>query len=159
MNDGDGPRATYSAVLGDSTLAAILLDASGELESACIIGNRYKPEDLQALLVDDGAGAGLLRAIVAHLAFWRLCQRRMPLSGDPKQVPGAQQSLDALSMLRDGERIFPFVESADAGLPDTVNPSDPLTNPNVVNTINVQACRFFGSPAGNGGYWGCGGCW
>jgi hypothetical protein len=163
INDGDGPRPTYAATLNSAVLAAILMDASGELESACVAGERYTPTDLQAMLDDDRAGpgllvagAGLITALVAHLAFWRLCQRRMPLSGDPTKVPGAKQALDALEALRKGERIFPFQESADAGLPGTVDPSDPATNPVAVNRIGIQASRFFGGGAGGYGP-NCGG--
>jgi hypothetical protein len=113
------------------------------------------------MLTNAGAGAGLLASLVGNLAFWRLCQRRLPISGDPKMVAGAQQALDALTALRSGERIFPFQEAADAGLPEPVDPSNPLTNPDVTFKIGYQASRFFGYPAGSGGYWGPrgGGCW
>jgi hypothetical protein len=156
INDTDQPRVSYNAVVNSPIVAAALLDASGELESACITGNRYLPTDLQAMLTNGGAGAGLLVSLVASLAWWRLYSRRMPVTARPEDVASARTALEMIEKLRLGERVFPFVESAEAGLPDTVNPDDINTNPVLLNRIGVQASRFFGWPAGNSGYWGPG---
>lgn len=147
MRDGDEPRPTRLC-LQDSTsdpganLLLILLAASGALESACMIGNRYSPTDLAALT---NSGLGRLQKITADLAFWALAQRRQPGSADPKSVPGALQALEELDRLRDGDRIFGFVESAAAGLPSTANP-DPGQRPDAVTGL---AARYFGGHTGS----------
>lgn len=143
--DGDGPRPTRAAVL-DSTsgpgaiVAAALMSASGELEAACVVGKRYAPADLSGLT---GAGLALLQSLVAHLAFWRLSQRRQPMSADPSKVPGAMQSLEMMAMLRDGERIFPTDEAADAGVMDSVDTTRNNTT-NLGRRVVNEASRLFG---------------
>lgn len=143
VRDGDAPRPTQAEVSTNSGAGTIvyraLLAASGELESACIAGKRYAPADLSGLT---GAGLELLQATVAHLAFWRLAQRRQPISADPSRVPGALQALQLLQMLRDGERIFPTDEAADAGLPADVDTT--RNNPNRCRRVVSVARRFFG---------------
>lgn len=142
MRDGDAPRPTKLCLL-DSTsnegsqLYAILLAASGELEGACRVANRYSPADLAALT---GSGLRRMEKVVADLAFWGCSQFRQPGSADPKDVPGALQAIEELDRLRDGERIFGFVESAAAGLPSTSEP-DPSQRPNDVTAL---AGRLFG---------------
>lgn len=142
VRDGDEPRPTKLALLDSAnepgaSLVLMLLAASGELESACLIGKRYKPVDLAALT---GSGLGRLEKIVADLGFWALQQRRQPGSADPKNVPGALQALAELDRLRDGERIFSLTESADAGNPSVGQP-DPSQRP---NAVTGEASRIFG---------------
>ena len=119
LRDGDGPRPTRLRLLDPASregemLAGLLLAASGELESAALVGRRYAAADLAGLA---GAGLSRLQKVVADLAFWSLVQRRQPAGGDPKTCPGAVQALEELDRLRNGERIFSFDESAGAGLP------------------------------------------
>ncbi len=124
-DDGDGPRPTYRCLLDAGTppgqiLLASLSAASWDVESACVAGGRYTPADLQALT---GVGrAGLVR-LTAALAFWRLMQRRHPATSSPKSVPGAEEAADTLERLRTGERVFPFQETADAGVSGPVVPA------------------------------------
>lgn len=145
VRDGDGPRPSRAA-LADATsesgaaVAKFLLLASGELESACRVGNRYLPADIAALT---GAGAEYRDKLVSDLAFWRLAQRRQPGTGDPRVVPGAVQALEALTDLRDGHRIFGLLESAEAGLPSAVEP-DPAADGRTFSTVN-RARRLFGT--------------
>lgn len=141
VRDGDGPRPTRASLLDaasapGSLLQSLLLAASGEIESACLVGDRYEPLDLQAMT---GAGLEYLKRLTADLAFWRLSQRRQPNTGDPKSVPGAEQALEELRRLRDGEAVFGLRESAEAGLPEVVTP-DVLKGPQTV----VIANRLFG---------------
>jgi len=144
LRDGEGPRPTRLAMLDTdsdpgSLLHTILLGASGELESACLVGKRYSPADLAALTY---SGLNRLRKIVSDLAFWSLCQRRQPGAADPDKVPGAKQALAELDRLRDGERIFGFTESAQAGLPSV---SEPDPNQNLAGTVIQDGGRFFGN--------------
>ena len=138
LRDGDNPRPDAAAVAVSPTLALMLSAASGELDSAAIAGSRYNPSDLAILT---GTGAAFLQKIVADLAFWRLQQRRQPVSADPNRVPGAMQALEALDKLRKGERIFAFAEVQDAGLPSYVDMAGGQ-NP---NSVILQAFPLFGS--------------
>jgi hypothetical protein len=126
-----------------AALVGVLLAASGELESACLVGNRYQPADLAALAALTTSAAGRVQKVVADLAFWTLQQRRQPASADPKNCPGALQALEELDRLRNGERIFGFAEAGAAGNPDTVDPdSSKQSNPLVDNSS-----RLFGTHA------------
>ena len=145
MREGDGPRPSRMTLLDSTTtegadLLAVMLAASGELESAVIVGNRYAPEDLAALT---NSGEGRLEKIVADLAFWTLMQRRQPASADPKNCPGALQAVEELTRLRNGERIFGLQESADAGLPSTQEPDRSVQQNPLVN----NAGPLFGTHA------------
>ncbi len=146
LRDGDGPRPSPLEMLdGTSTagglLVTLLLAASGEFESACLVGKRYSPDDLAALT---GSGAQRLKKLVGDLAFWTLTQRRQPGTADPKKVPGAETALEALKQLKDGEYILGLVESAAAGLPGT---SDPQPTDRPDSLVN-EAGRFFGTGGG-----------
>ncbi len=148
LRDGDGPRPSRLCILDPTSdpgavLLEILLGASGELESACLIGDRYSPTDLGALT---GSGLQRLTKLVADLAFWTLAQRRQPSSADPEKVPGAKQALAELDRLRNGERIFGLQESANAGLPDV---SEPEPTRNLGSPVVSQSSRFFGTSSGD----------
>lgn len=140
----DAPRPSYMAML-DSTnpagakLLVFLSRAAGEVEAACAIARRYSPLDLQALA---GMSATLLQGLNAARAMWGLYQRLKPGSARPEDCPGAKESEAMLRDLRDGQKIFTFEETMDAGLP-TVQPANPnmLLTPNVV----ARAYRLFPS--------------
>lgn len=139
---GNTARPSVMSML-DSTsapgamLVRFLMLASGRIESTCLIGHRYNPVDLQALT---GASLESLKKLCSDLCFWHLAQRRQPGTADPKNVPGALEALEMLKALRDGEAIFGFQETADAGLPSVVQmaPSQ-LYTPNAVS----RARRIF----------------
>lgn len=97
------------------TLLALLQKASGMLESACLLGNRYAPADLSGLT---GNSAQFLAGLVADLAMWLLWNRRP----DRKTPIPAQASvaLDWLESLRTGDRIFGTQEAMNAGEPEDV---------------------------------------
>jgi hypothetical protein len=142
LRQGNAARPSLAAMADPTSeaggrLLRFLLAASGRLEAVCLIGRRYVPEDLQALT---GASLEMLKKLVADLAFWQLAQRRQPGTADPKTVPGALEALEMLKALRDGETVFGFEETADAGLPDVI-PARPdlLLTPNAVG----RARRIF----------------
>lgn len=138
----DAPRPSYLAML-DSTnpagakLLVFLSRGAGEIEAACAIARRYTPLDLQALT---GMSATLLQGLNAARAMWGLYQRLKPGSARPEDCPGAKESEAMLRDLRDGQKIFTFEETMDAGLP-SVQPANPdrLLTPNVVS----RAYRLF----------------
>lgn len=129
-------------VLTSTRLQALLDQASGEIETAAVAGLRYRPDDLDALITNGGNGAQYLVGLVCDLAMYKLMNRRpSPVATAP---PGpAQAALDALQMLRDGERIFGFVEAGVAGMT--------VTKVSGQCSIVSSAQRYFGFPL-------CGGC-
>lgn len=124
-----------------ATLNRMLLAASGQLESACLVGKRYTPADLQAL---NGAGAERVKKLVCDLCFWQLRQRRQPGAADPKQVPGALEAHETLTALRQGVQVFGFLESAEAGL-DAVAGTAKGTEAGVAYKVLDRARPLFGN--------------
>lgn len=122
-----------------STLNNLLLAASGELESAALVGKRYAVADLQALT---GSGRQHLYRIVAGLAMWLVGGRLKPATADPGQIPGAVFAHEQLKALRDGEAVFGFVESGAAGLPEVAAP-DP-TRTRTPAAVVGRSDRLFG---------------
>lgn len=109
----DGTRPTKASLASNEILLRELKAASGLVESACLVAGRYTPADLAILT---GNSAEYLKALVSHLAFWDLTQRRNPMA-NPDEVPGAKVALDTLDRLREGHRIFGLIEVQDAGNP------------------------------------------
>ncbi len=146
MDDDQSPRPSKAALLDStgaygSVIDAALQAASGEVESACLAGNRYSPTILASLT---GVGLAFLEKLVADLGFWRLCQRRMPIGANIENVPGAKLAMETLERLRKGEQIFSFQEAADAGLPDVAEPAE--SNSWQGDRLIVrEAGRFFGT--------------
>lgn len=125
-----------TSLTNNDVLLAAIQRASGMVESAAVIGNRYLPSDLAALT---GSAQQLLIGLVADLVIGILYKRR-PNKGDP---PGSyKEALDMLQQLREGERIFPTQESADAGLPEH-QIETPIDVENR-NGLSVVAHRYFG---------------
>lgn len=127
------------AVLTHTNLVAALNSASGEVESECLKGGRYKPEDLLALT---GVSATALQRMVAILALGNLHERRYP---DKDTMPAVQKQMDKLTQLASGEAIFGLVEVQQAGLPDT----DFMTVPQIeFNGLTTSLSgRYFGRRA------------
>lgn len=139
----EAPRPSYLAMLDPANpagakLLVFLSQGAGEIEAACGIARRYVPADLQALT---GVSQTLLRGLNAARAMWGLYRRLKPGSARPDDCPGAKESFELLKALRDGEMVFGFDETQEAGLPSVqqANPGKLLT-PNVVG----KAYRLFG---------------
>lgn len=153
LRDGEvaRPTAEEMADTGNpygAVLYRFLLAASGRIESACLIKRMYSPTDLQALT---GASLQTLQKLTADVCFWMVMQRRQPNTGDPRNVPGAVEANELLDQLRDGERIFSFEETQQAGLPSVVPPNpSALVTPNVI-TRAVRLFPNYGLNGANGG--------
>jgi phage gp36-like protein len=109
----DQTQATQSQLLTDPTLNFALMRASGELESAAAVANRYQPADLQALLAQNGVSAFYLKGIVADLAAFYLTNRRWRFNQDITKP--YEMAVAVLEKLRNGDAIFTFVEVENAG--------------------------------------------
>lgn len=124
-------------VQNDPNLQDALNKASGDVESACLVGNKYTVADLQALT---GNSLAHLQAIVCDLATFRLLQRRFPAIAITEQYRNAQEKLERLRM---GERIFALAGQAAAGLPQ--NKFITQATINLVDLSTTQARRFYGN--------------
>jgi len=129
-----GTRVDPTSLLTDPVLAAALLDAQGELESACQRGQRYAPADLAALT---GAGQAKLYRVLRDLCVLKLYQLR---SEDvPERFARVERELE---MLGDGEKIFGLVQSEAAGIMahQIMTPDDVAA----ANLLSHRARRLFG---------------
>jgi hypothetical protein len=118
VSDTNTQVYTSSAQLGGDTIVAqALMTASGMIESAAFIGERYAVADLAGLT---GASQAHLQWMVAILAVGILIRRRpslgIPLPDEWNTITGQGGWLDRLAA---GERIFAFQETAAAGLVET----------------------------------------
>lgn len=96
-----GTAVTPTALLNDPNLQAALDDASGMIDSAVLVSNRYGIADLTALTGQDQA---FLLRLTCDLAFVLLQERRGAV--DVKDLPQYQATMQTLQWLRNGERIF-----------------------------------------------------
>lgn len=118
------PTNVYSYNLNIS-----FLGASGRLEAALLIGNRYQPSDLQNL---NGSSLEYLKDIIAGLAIMRLYRRRGGMNPSEVATDRYEEAIKAIEELEQGHQIFSFVQVQDAGLPD-----------NAILTIQEIAQRSF----------------
>lgn len=134
--DDTGTALTATQLLTDTTWAELLKAASGEVESACVAGERYSPTDLAALT---GVSAALLRRMVALRASWLATLRRLPEA----DMTGVQKWADEqLEALRNGSRVFAFEEAEDAGHQSLVQRE--AGDEQDLNRTVTRAGRFFG---------------
>lgn len=119
---------------------AVLQVASGELESAVLLGGRYTVEDLQALT---GNQQQFIKKLVADLALWEFYSRRPDITS--QMPPKCEQAKAIVNAIAQGEMIFGIQENIDAGhIQLTVETPADVENRNL---ITFQAERFFGRRA------------
>ncbi len=135
----------------NANLAAAIIDAEGEVESAALMGERYSALDLQALAAARPitAATGKLWRLISDIAWVLLWERR-----PNKQLP-APPSLERtqawIEQLALGKRIFGFAEVEAAGLPDFN--ADTAQDVEARNGATYQAGRFFGRRANREQAW------
>lgn len=136
-----GSRVTAAQLTSNTTLGLLLQQASGELEAAALIGNRYTSADLVALAATN---SGIfLASVVAGLAFRNLIRRRPDMEiATPPQVEEAEKCLQALSM---GERIFGFQETMDSG--ETQEDTETSYDVDRRKMVSWHSQRYFGRRA------------
>ena len=124
--NSNSPRPSYLSMIDPANPYGMKLIqhmslGAGELESACSVAKRYTPLDLQNLT---GVSQILLQGLNAARALWSLYAILKPGTARPQDCPRAVESAQMLKELRDGEKIFTYVESEQAGLPSAqaVNP-------------------------------------
>lgn len=128
-------RIDATTLLTNTNVLTALIDASGTIESACFVGQRYSSTDLSALPTNS---AGLLKRLTCDLAFAYLFQRRGYNYMD--KMPALKYSFDLLDRLRLGERVFDVGEVEAKGNPT----SDVVSLGNILlqNKISMQT-HFF----------------
>lgn len=143
LKDDNTRPATSGDVAGDAIVGVALKWASGQVEAAATVGQRYAHGELTALAGSGTVGGELLKGLVCDLAFWYLAKRRKP-SLRQDDVAGVPEAYELLDRLRAGERVFPFSETQDAGLADVValdRADNPVTE---AEPLSTRAVRFFG---------------
>lgn len=142
---------TTSGTPDNAKLLTILGAACGRMEASLLRGKRYQVADLTALPA--GSNAANYRDEITAKVAQQLMFRRRP--ADLKNYEIISREVDAtLQALAGGEAIFPFLESQDAGLVQSV----PETAQDVEarQLTSVIAARLFGR-RGNQVYRGSGG--
>ena len=140
VDDDNAPRLAPQQVLVSAILAAIMSGASGELESALVAGHRQDPADIAAIAAMPALTPvrEYLMDLLSALTLGRLLGRRPDRYPVPDEVKEARQFIE---LLRDGERILPTNEAAQAGV---TTPSLQLPRPALPLVTDV-AIRYFGS--------------
>lgn len=110
LSDTDTPLASRNDVEDSTILEILLKEASGMVEAAAMLGERYSPDDLSSLT---GNSKELLCRIVSDLTIGKVIQRRPDLTSPP--FKGVQDAMEFLGALSRGELIFGFEETSDAG--------------------------------------------
>lgn len=135
VND-DGTQATEAELATNAKLTAALAAASGEINMAARVSDRYETTDLSTLTGDD---AVKLQELCAWLAIPRLLGRRNPALQD---YPEVDEAREMLGMIREGVRIFNVAANAESGLPSMVDNQSSRTRPFL--SSYCRAGRFFG---------------
>jgi len=141
-SDVPGVPVDQGSLASDPNVLAALQDASGLVESACSVGGRYSQADIAAILAaPTTAACGMLYRIVADIAWAGLFERRP--NKDIPTPPSMERSLTWLDMLADGKRIFPFLQSEDAGVMQRVEAT--VDDVDQRNGAVYQARPFWGT--------------
>jgi phage gp36-like protein len=130
-----GVRVSATSLLSDPNLQAALDDASGQINAAILVAQRYTPSQLSALT---GVDAAFLYWLTATLAYGRLRLRR-GVKAD--ELPEYKDALEMLQALRDGARVFNVLANEEDGNPTFGFPS--LTTYAYVNLMRDYAYRYF----------------
>lgn len=143
--------ATCPSLVGPNN---ILMEASGWFETCLMRSKRYQLADFNALKAQAGNGWAFCVGLIAGYAMYLIWSRR-PAKFAQKELPGsARWSVDQLTQLSEGKNILPFLETAEAGLPELqVESFEDVYNRYLSSII---ARRFMGRRVNqyNQGWWG-----
>lgn len=106
----DDSGAQIDTLGANAVVLEALEDASGQIRSAALVGNKYTASDLDTLA--DNNDSFLVR-LTCHLAYGFLRNRRGV--GTEPQPEIVEQAENWLALLRLGERILNVQANADAG--------------------------------------------
>lgn len=132
----DDTRVSEASLATDDNLLAVIKDACGEIESACLRGEIYSAADLAALT---GVSQGKLYRITSDLTMAYLWDRRGGTGDMPSYYYRAMEALDQLAK---GIRIFSFAEQTEAG--HLTHRNDLAEDFDNRKSTSSQASRLFG---------------
>jgi phage gp36-like protein len=143
-SDADLPL-TVQGILTNVKVATALQDASGEIEAACLMSDKYQPQDLLNLT---GNSLAKLKRLTCELAIGYLFENRLR-RGDEDPPGVVVRAHETLERFRKGEWVFGFAEAGAAGLIGHMveTPCDVATR----NMVTRQAGRYFGRRSNQ--YW------
>jgi len=130
---------TATDLLTNATVAKALADASGDLEAAAAVKERYTPAIIASLT---GNAKAKRDRIVTDLAMGYLFELRPDIQPQPGLMARVERSQQWLEMLAQGERIFSIQENAQAGHMDLIE-VDPDSQDRLQGLTHV-ARRLFG---------------
>ena len=114
LSDIDASLTNAAAVAASAVLLEMLMEGAGQIEMATSIGNRYQPADLTTLAASGTAMGSRIARLNAAITM-EYCWRRRP----DKEMPAMPEFEEASLMLKslsEGELVFGFVESMNAGV-------------------------------------------
>lgn len=123
---------------GHVRLAAVLNDASGDIEAALLVGNRYTPDQLSGLT---GNSASHLQRVTCEIAMAYLLGRRPSINSERIE---AQEKLRELHLdrLRRGENVFNLDDQRNAGVAAIDGPTT-LDYSRELNLIRDRTRHYF----------------
>lgn len=114
-----GTQVSTGSIPTDANVLAALADASGDIESALLAGNRYTTADLAAVT---GNTASKLIRLTCDIAMGYLLSRRPGY--DPERLKAfREQNHFMLERLRKGENVFDLTAQKDAGVIERATPT------------------------------------
>lgn len=116
----DGLNVPPGDLQDSSRLLTAIDDASGEIDAAVTIGQRYTPAQLATLT---GVGLAYLKRICCEIAYYYLLTRCLRAVSPDRVEAAAKRYDDVLKMLSNGQRVFALDEPREAGLPLTIEPT------------------------------------
>lgn len=121
LTGDSGARVTQAGLATDPNLQTALDDASGDIESALLQGERYAVSDLDSI---EGNSLNKLKRVCCDIAMGYLWERRL-WTGRAQQEPhpAMARGQAALERLRKGENVFNLTGPLDAGIPENTGPS------------------------------------
>ena len=127
----DNNRRESIDLADDPILTALLADASGQVESALVVANRYSAAELAGLT---GHSAAHLVRVVCDIAMSLIaCRRPGRLKTEAREAIAATAEKH-LERLRKGENIFNLTDQANAG-------SVSIGGPTTVEFFNLNLIR------------------
>lgn len=138
-----GVKATSPA--GNPILAELLQAACGEVEASALKGGRYTSTDLAALAASATNHSVFLRKLVAAVTMDSLRSRRARVGEE--ELKDRKWVLETLKLLRQGEQIFGFAETQEAGT--TQSTPDNAVTRRARSGISTNASPFFGCRGGD----------
>ena len=114
-----GDQASPIDLLSHPLMTTVLEDASGAVEAALLVGNRYTTDQLEDLT---GNSASYLERLVCDIAMSYLLARRPGF--DPDRMKSQYEMSEMhLERMRAGENVLNLVDQKDAGNPSIDGPT------------------------------------